>query len=71
MGRISSVEAVKRNKKVLYRFEIFAVVFELKNKTSKPMCGHRAASREFVARSTSHSMKTVMTRREEMYRCPA
>jgi len=52
VGTIEDVEWVKENKKVWYHFEIFVVVFELKKKTSKPMCGE-ATPREFVARPTA------------------
>jgi len=39
MDHIGDKEWIKGNKKFLYHFEIFAVVFELEKETSKPICG--------------------------------
>ena len=38
-GHIGGGEWIKGNKKFLYYFEIFAIVFELEKKTSKPIYG--------------------------------
>ena len=37
-SHIGGEEWIKENKKFLYYFEIFVVVFELEKETSKPIC---------------------------------
>ena len=37
-SHIGSVDWIKGNKKFLYYFEIFAIVFELEKEMSKPLC---------------------------------